>query len=79
MAVPPDALQRAFGEALRARRIAQGLSQERVALEAGLSLRHVSELERGRQNPSLATIVAIARALGCRAGELVDGAVTGAL
>ena len=76
--VQPDALRGAFGREVRARRLARGFSQERLALDAGLSLRHVSELERGVKMPSLLTVVSIAFALGCRAGELIDAAVTGA-
>ena len=77
MPVQPEALRRAFGHEVRARRIARGYSQERLALDAGLSLRHVSELERGVKMPSLVTVVAVAAALGCRPGELVDAAVMG--
>lgn len=77
MVVQPEALRRAFGQEVRARRLARGFSQERLAMDAGLSLRHVSELERGAKVPSLVTVVAIASALGCRAGELVDAAVQG--
>jgi transcriptional regulator with XRE-family HTH domain len=38
----------AFGSLLRACREAAGLSQERLAERAGLSLRGISDLERGR-------------------------------
>ena len=68
----PDAVRQAFGKEVRARRLAQGRSQEALALDAGLSLRHVSELERGLKTPSLLTVLAVARALGCRPGDLVN-------
>ena len=74
MVVQPDALRRAFGREVRTRREARGFSQEKLAFEASLSLRHISELERGGKMPSLLTVVAIARALGSPPGELVDAA-----
>lgn len=77
MRAHPDAIRRAFGRELRLRRTALGLSQEAVAHEAGLSLRHVSELERGAKMPSLATVIALAEALDCPAGELVTRAADG--
>jgi len=76
MVMQPDAVRRAFGREVRARRTALGISQEKLALEAGLSLRHVSELERGAKMPSLMTVVAVAHALGCPPGELVEAAVS---
>lgn len=46
----------AFGRALRVRRKALDLSQEELALEAGVDRNFVSLLERGRNQPSLSTI-----------------------
>jgi transcriptional regulator with XRE-family HTH domain len=74
MPVDPVALRRAFGREMRARRLARGVSQEALALEAGVSMRHVSELERGLQTPSLVTVVALELALRCQPGELVNRA-----
>ncbi len=55
----------AFGSLLRSRRVAAGLSQERLAERAGLSLRGVSDLERGvRRSPRLETVRMLADALG---------------
>ena len=39
-------------------------SQQDLAGEASLSLRYLAGIERGEENPSLATLMAIARALG---------------
>ncbi|MBD3831985.1 MAG: helix-turn-helix transcriptional regulator [Brevundimonas sp.] len=39
-------------------------SQQDLAGEAALSLRYLAGIERGEENPSLATIVAISSALG---------------
>ena len=55
----------AFGIALRQFREASGLSQEQLAERAGLSLRGISDLERGlRMTPRLETVRMIADGLG---------------
>ena len=54
-----------FGETLRTYRVAAALSQEALAARAGLSLRAVSDLERGaRRAPRLETVRLLADALG---------------
>ena len=45
----------AFGEALRARRKALGISQEELAAKAGLDRSYVGGVERGEHNLSLLT------------------------
>jgi transcriptional regulator with XRE-family HTH domain len=55
----------AFGELLRRYRVAATLTQEELAARAGLSLRAVSDLERGvKSRPHLYTVRALAEALG---------------
>src|SRR5688500_17464640 len=55
----------AFGELLRRYRTAAALSQEELAARAGLSLRGVSDLERGhRRAPRLETVRLLAEACG---------------
>jgi transcriptional regulator with XRE-family HTH domain len=61
----------AFGKVLRERRKAANLSQERLALEAGLERVFISMLERGHRQPSLHTMLKLANVLGCSAGSLV--------
>ncbi|HZP27439.1 MAG TPA: AAA family ATPase [Acidimicrobiia bacterium] len=52
-----------FGDALRARRIASHLSQEALAERAGVSVRTISDLERGiHLRPRRSTLDALARA-----------------
>ena len=59
---------------LRRYRVAAGLSQEALADQAGLSLRGVSDLERGLSRaPSLHTLGRLADALGLE-GERSPGA-----
>lgn len=52
-----------LGRNIRLSRIAKGWSQQTLAGEANLSLRYLAGVERGEENPSLETIVAIADAL----------------
>jgi transcriptional regulator with XRE-family HTH domain len=62
--------QRALGQAIREVRTEQGLSQERVALDAGMEPSWLSHIENGRRNPSWGTIQRIARALSVRVSFL---------
>lgn len=62
-----------FGENLRKQRLKYGISQERLALEAGINRSYVGSVERGERNVSLVNICKLARAIGCRTVELVDG------
>jgi len=67
-----------FGVLLRRHRLAAGLSQEALAARAGLSLRGVSDLERGaRRVPQRATVRLLVGALGLRPEEAaaLEGAV----
>jgi predicted ATPase/transcriptional regulator with XRE-family HTH domain len=59
-----------FGELLRRRRLAAGLTQEALAERAGISARAVSDLERDPdRTPRLDTIGMLADALGLAAGD----------
>jgi len=49
-----------FGKNLRKARKERGLSQEKLALDAGFDRTYISMLERGKRNPSLVTICLIA-------------------
>lgn len=66
----------AFGRALRAVRERCGLSQEALALEAGVDRTFVSRAERGERQPALATVFLLAEALGCSASALVADSET---
>lgn len=57
------AVKKQFGAKLRQLRGNKSLSQEEVALEAGLDLTTVNEIEMGSRNPSLLTITKVAKAL----------------
>jgi y4mF family transcriptional regulator len=53
-----------FGAALRAARRRRGLRLEDVALAAGVGIRFVSELERGKPTARLGEALQVAAALG---------------
>lgn len=48
------------------------MSQEQLALEAGMKRSYVSELERGLRNPSVRALGRLAEALGVHAAALLD-------
>ena len=60
-----------FGAALRRMRLAAGLSQEQLGLEAAVQRNFISLIETGQNQPTLNTIGKLARALGMKASELV--------
>jgi transcriptional regulator with XRE-family HTH domain len=55
--------QPALGAAIRELRSKTGMTQEAVAQRAGITVAHVSGIERGHANPSWAAVMAIADAL----------------
>jgi transcriptional regulator with XRE-family HTH domain len=57
---------------LRKLRVARGLSQERVAHDAKLERRYVGGIERGEENPTVATLDQLAKALGAHISELFN-------
>lgn len=61
----------AFGDALRELRSERTMSQEAVALEAGLNRGYYSGIERGVRNVALANIVKIADALDVPTSEIL--------
>jgi len=50
----------------------KGWSQQALAGEAELSLRYLAGVERGEENPSLETMLAIAQALSIGPGQLFE-------
>ncbi|ESX23425.1 helix-turn-helix transcriptional regulator [Mesorhizobium sp. LSJC264A00] len=50
---------------------AVGLTQEAVAERANLSQQYISEIENGKRKPTVATLLALAQALGVSHVELV--------
>jgi transcriptional regulator with XRE-family HTH domain len=60
-----------FGRRVRELRKKKGLSQEALALEAGLDRSYIGGVERGERNIALVNIEKLARALGEREAELL--------
>jgi transcriptional regulator with XRE-family HTH domain len=50
------------------------MTQEDVAHEAGLSVRHYQKIEAGTGDPKISTLIAIAGALGTKLQTLLDRA-----
>ena len=67
----------AFGQAVRAARMEQGMAQEELAASAEIERSHMGKIERGEHMPTLALILRIAAALSRSAAALL--AATGVL
>ncbi|MFK4057969.1 helix-turn-helix domain-containing protein [Brevundimonas sp. NPDC046655] len=61
-----------LGQNIRRYRADKTWSQQTLAGEANLSLRFLAGIERGEENPSLETIVAIAEALDVGPARLLE-------
>jgi ribosome-binding protein aMBF1 (putative translation factor) len=62
---------RVFGERVRDRRLALGLSQEAAAVRCGIHWTQLGKVERGQRSLRLETIVKIADGLDIDPGDLV--------
>ena len=60
-----------FGGRVREMRRRLGLTQADVAERAGVSLKYLSQIERGTRNPTLAVLIHLSRALGSKPETLV--------
>lgn len=72
MATARERRLKAFGKRLAELRKAAGLTQERLAEKSALHPNYIGDLERGHRNPTLMTLHALAKGLGCGVAELVD-------
>jgi transcriptional regulator with XRE-family HTH domain len=66
-------LQVAFGRAVRRERIKRGISQEQLALAAGINRGYMGDTERGERNVALRNMFKIAAALDMPLSRLVSG------
>jgi len=64
----------ALGKAVRHFRIERGDTQEALAHDAGITVGHLSKIERGQANPTWETIQAIAGALKVSVPRLAERA-----
>ena len=63
-----------IGANVHARRTRRALTQEGLAVLAGLDLRFVQRVERGRTNLSVAVLIALAEVLECSPAALLEPA-----
>lgn len=64
----------ALARAIRELRTERGATQEALAHEAGITVGHLSKIERGLANPSWTTVVSIAKALEISVADLATAA-----
>jgi len=59
-----------LGKKINQVRSSRGLTQEKLALDAGLNRAYIGYIERGERNPSVETINKIAKVLKVKLSEL---------
>ena len=65
-------LRELVGAVLREERLRQGRTLARLAAASGVSMQHLSDVERGRKDPSSEVLAAITGALGLSVYEIGD-------
>lgn len=60
-----------LGKNVRRMRLARGLTQEELAVDAGIDLTYLGGIERGKRNPSLLVMARIAEALSAKLTDLL--------
>ncbi len=72
MMIDLDVLPKEFGKKIKIERIKRDLSQEDLAVLAGLHRTTLGGLENGKNMPNLETIARLANALNMTLPEIVD-------
>lgn len=62
-----------FGQEVRRRRRSLGMTLEQLAERSGLTPNYVGTVEAGLRDPSLSTVLSLARGLSVPPGELIGG------
>ena len=62
----------AFGRRVRELRDREGLTQDHLAKLSGMQSSAIGRFERGKHDPRLSTVLALAHGLGVSPGELLD-------
>lgn len=65
-------ISKIVGQRIRNHRLAQGLSQEKLAEQAGCHPTYIGQLERGEKNPTIESIEKIAAALNVSMANLFE-------
>ncbi len=61
------------GDNIKALRVSQGISQNKLAKRAGIAQATLSAIEASTKNPSVETVRLLASALGCKVSDLTEG------
>jgi len=61
-----------IGKRIKGARQAKGLSQEALSEKIGMSAKYLSSIERGKENPTLDTLIKLADALELETSELFN-------
>ena len=64
-------MRKLVGRNVRRLRIAARMTQEQYAERSGFSQQYISDLERGRRNPTVVSLFELAQALGAEPAELI--------
>ena len=64
-------MRKLVGLNVRRLRIAGGMTQEGFAEKSGFSQQYISDLERGRRNPTVVSLYELAQPLGVEPAELL--------
>ena len=64
-------MRKLVGRNVRRLRLASGMTQEQFAERSGFSQQYISDLERGRRNPTIVSLFELAQALGVMPTDLL--------
>ena len=67
----PSTVSKKLGQAIRARRLKAGLSQEQLAEKADLARNYIGNIERAEYKVTVEVLARIAKALGVKVRDLV--------
>ena len=70
--MPPLKKEILFGRNVRRLREALGLSIAELAFRAGMTPPAISQIETGKRDPQLRSVIQISEALGCRLTKLLE-------
>ena len=65
-------MRKLVGRNVRAVRIKRGMTQEQLAEVSGFSQQYISDLERGRRNPTVVSLYELAQALEATPVDLLS-------
>lgn len=63
-----------IGESVRSRRTDAGFSQEKLAEKADVHRNYIGKIERGEQNLTVQSLIHLAKALRCKASDILRDA-----